>query len=115
MDPLAGRHDLVGHLAAEGLELREDGVDQVRGRRRACGEADGLGVAAEFASRLGEEGVHLLGVLEQLGPTLGGWITDHYTWRWIFFINLPLGLLAAFMCIVALVDPEHMKARRAPR
>ena len=30
-----------------------------------------------------------------LGPTLGGWITDNYAWPWIFYINLPLGLLAA--------------------
>ena len=32
-----------------------------------------------------------------LGPTLGGWITDNYTWPWIFYINVPLGILAAVM------------------
>src|SRR5437899_4250088 len=32
-----------------------------------------------------------------IGPTLGGWITDNYTWRWIFFINLPVGVLAMFL------------------
>src|SRR5437899_1570901 len=32
-----------------------------------------------------------------IGPTLGGWITDNYTWRWIFFINLPVGILALFL------------------
>jgi DHA2 family multidrug resistance protein len=31
-----------------------------------------------------------------IGPTLGGWITDNYTWRWIFYISLPVGLLAMF-------------------
>src|SRR5712675_2291312 len=31
-----------------------------------------------------------------LGPTLGGWLTDHYNWRWVFFINVPIGLLAAY-------------------
>ncbi|HUI95617.1 MAG TPA: MFS transporter, partial [Xanthobacteraceae bacterium] len=29
-----------------------------------------------------------------IGPTLGGWITDSYSWRWVFFINVPIGLLA---------------------
>src|SRR5262245_55649354 len=32
-----------------------------------------------------------------LGPTLGGWITDNYTWPWIFYINIPLGILAGFL------------------
>ena len=29
-----------------------------------------------------------------LGPTLGGWITDNYSWRWIFYINVPVGILS---------------------
>src|SRR5258708_11492146 len=31
-----------------------------------------------------------------LGPTLGGWLTDSYSWRWVFYVNLPLGVLCAF-------------------
>ncbi|APW61813.1 DHA2 family efflux MFS transporter permease subunit [Paludisphaera borealis] len=48
-----------------------------------------------------------------LGPTLGGWITDNYTWRWIFFINVPTGLLALAMCAAVLEDPPYLKAQRA--
>ena len=33
-----------------------------------------------------------------LGPTLGGWITDNYDWRWIFFINVPVGIVSTFLC-----------------
>jgi DHA2 family multidrug resistance protein len=42
-----------------------------------------------------------------LGPTLGGWITDNYSWPWIFYINLPLGLLAAVMTWRNVPEPEH--------
>src|SRR5512134_3041877 len=48
-----------------------------------------------------------------LGPTLGGWITDNYSWHWIFLINVPLGLLAAALCASTLRDPPDLRARRA--
>lgn len=47
-----------------------------------------------------------------LGPTLGGWITDNYSWRWIFYINIPVGLLCAFFTRIVLHDPPHLTAAR---
>jgi MFS transporter, DHA2 family, multidrug resistance protein len=48
-----------------------------------------------------------------IGPTLGGWITDNFTWRWIFFINIPVGLLA-FILVTRLVDdPPWIKPDRS--
>jgi MFS transporter, DHA2 family, multidrug resistance protein len=44
-----------------------------------------------------------------VGPTLGGWITDSYTWRWIFYINLPVGLLALFMANLYIWDPPYLR------
>jgi DHA2 family multidrug resistance protein len=43
-----------------------------------------------------------------IGPTLGGWITDSYSWRWIFYINLPVGLLALFMINLFIEDPPYL-------
>lgn len=50
-----------------------------------------------------------------LGPTLGGWITDNYSWRWIFYINIPVGLLCAFFTRMVLRDPPHLIAQRLAR
>lgn len=47
-----------------------------------------------------------------LGPTLGGWITDNYSWRWIFYINIPVGVLCAIFTRMVLVDPPHLTAKR---
>src|SRR6202012_1136833 len=47
-----------------------------------------------------------------LGPTLGGWITDNYSWRWIFYINIPVGLVCAFLSRIVLHDPAHLVAAR---
>jgi DHA2 family multidrug resistance protein len=44
-----------------------------------------------------------------IGPTLGGWITDSYSWRWIFYINLPVGLLALFMANLFIEDPPYLR------
>ncbi|HYV99549.1 MAG TPA: DHA2 family efflux MFS transporter permease subunit [Gemmatimonadaceae bacterium] len=42
-----------------------------------------------------------------IGPTLGGWLTDRYSWPWIFFINLPIGVIAVTMVIVYIHDAAH--------
>ncbi len=44
-----------------------------------------------------------------LGPTLGGWITDSYSWRWIFYINLPVGFLALLMTQAFIEDPPYLQ------
>ena len=46
-----------------------------------------------------------------IGPTLGGWITDSYSWRWIFYINLPVGLLALFMANMNIEDPPYLRQK----
>ncbi|MGD0135581.1 MAG: DHA2 family efflux MFS transporter permease subunit, partial [Bryobacteraceae bacterium] len=49
-----------------------------------------------------------------IGPTLGGWITDNYSWRWIFFINLPVGILAVFLVMKLVEDPPFLtRTKRA--
>jgi DHA2 family multidrug resistance protein len=48
-----------------------------------------------------------------LGPTLGGWITDNYSWRWIFYINLPVGIFALLMAQAFVEDPPYIKKAKA--
>jgi DHA2 family multidrug resistance protein len=52
-----------------------------------------------------------------IGPTLGGWITDNYSWRWIFFINIPIGLISLVMTTFIIFDPPYLirKALRGLR
>jgi DHA2 family multidrug resistance protein len=47
-----------------------------------------------------------------IGPTLGGWLSDEYTWRWIFFINIPIGLLTLFLTSLFVFDPVYLVRRR---
>jgi DHA2 family multidrug resistance protein len=48
-------------------------------------------------------------VAPTVGPTLGGWITDNYSWRWIFFINVPVGIIALFLVYRLIEDPPWAK------
>ena len=50
-----------------------------------------------------------------IGPTLGGWMTDSYSWRWIFYLNLPVGILALFLISLFVEDPPYIRANRPPR
>ncbi|MBV9264814.1 MAG: DHA2 family efflux MFS transporter permease subunit [Acidobacteriaceae bacterium] len=44
-----------------------------------------------------------------LGPTLGGWLTDQYSWRWAFYINIPVGVLAIILISRFVIDPPYIK------
>jgi DHA2 family multidrug resistance protein len=48
-----------------------------------------------------------------VGPTLGGYITDNYGWRWIFYLNVPVGIIAVIACGLVVVDPDYLKEQRA--
>jgi DHA2 family multidrug resistance protein len=51
-------------------------------------------------------------VAPAIGPTLGGWITDNFNWHWIFFINLPVGLLSLYLSNRMVEDPPFLKERQ---
>jgi DHA2 family multidrug resistance protein len=48
-----------------------------------------------------------------IGPTLGGWITDNFNWHWIFFINLPIGLISLYLSNRMVEDPPYLVQHRA--
>jgi MFS transporter, DHA2 family, multidrug resistance protein len=50
-----------------------------------------------------------------IGPALGGWLTDSYSWRWAFYINIPVGCLAVFLISLFVEDPPYIKANRRGR
>jgi DHA2 family multidrug resistance protein len=47
-----------------------------------------------------------------IGPTLGGWVTDNFSWRWIFFINIPVGMLSLLLTSRLIQDPPYLKRRK---
>ena len=47
-----------------------------------------------------------------IGPTLGGWITDNYTWRWIFYLNIPVGIFSLMMMARYVHDPPYIHRQR---
>ena len=71
-------------------------------------------MADSFEPRLRGLAFSLYGLVAVLapsiGPTIGGWITDNYSWRWIFYINIPVGVLALFLTERLVDDPPWIKA-----
>jgi DHA2 family multidrug resistance protein len=61
--------------------------------------------------------IYIMGVVVApiLGPTLGGWMTDNMSWRWVFYINVPVGIVSAAMCFMFLEDPPYLKDKKAGR
>jgi DHA2 family multidrug resistance protein len=47
-----------------------------------------------------------------IGPTLGGWITDNFSWRWIFFVNIPVGIISLLLTQRLIQDPPYLKRRK---
>jgi MFS transporter, DHA2 family, multidrug resistance protein len=52
-------------------------------------------------------------VAPMLGPVVGGWLTDNYSWRWVFYVNVPIGVLAVFLTSIFVFDPEYIKRTAA--
>jgi DHA2 family multidrug resistance protein len=52
-------------------------------------------------------------VAPAIGPTLGGWITDNYSWRWIFYINVPIGIISLYLTNKMVEDPPYLVKERA--
>jgi MFS transporter, DHA2 family, multidrug resistance protein len=52
-------------------------------------------------------------VAPMLGPVLGGWLTDSYSWRWVFYINVPIGIVAVFLTTIFVFDPSYIKRSTA--
>ena len=50
-----------------------------------------------------------------VGPTLGGWLTDNYSWRWAFYINIPVGVLAVYLIQLFVEDPPYIRTARPRR
>src|SRR6195256_2887528 len=48
-------------------------------------------------------------VAPMLGPVMGGWLTDSYSWRWVFYINIPIGIAAVIMAVLFIHDPPYIK------
>jgi len=86
-------------LAGGGLQPSSQGILLDAFPREKQGAAQSLfGIAALLAP--------------VVGPSLGGYITDNYDWRWIFYLNIPVGLLALVFCNAVVEDPDYLKAQR---
>src|SRR6266581_1100951 len=48
-------------------------------------------------------------VAPMLGPVLGGWLTDNYSWRWIFYVNIPVGIVSIIMTRLFIFDPPYIR------
>jgi DHA2 family multidrug resistance protein len=51
-------------------------------------------------------------VAPMLGPVIGGWLTDNYSWRWVFYINIPIGVLAILLTQAFIFDPPYLRRER---
>ncbi len=51
-------------------------------------------------------------VAPMLGPVAGGWLTDNYSWRWVFYINIPIGIIALILTEVFIFDPHYLRRQK---
>ena len=51
-------------------------------------------------------------VAPMLGPVAGGWLTDNYSWRWVFYINIPIGVIAIILTQIFIFDPPYLRHRQ---
>src|ERR1041385_3026198 len=106
-----------GAAASLGLLIVARIAQGARGRAREPTAQAGFMESFPAEKRGSAMAVFGLGVVVApiIGPTLGGWITDNYSWRWIFYINIPIGILAIFMSKTFVEDPPYIRDQKPGR
>src|SRR6266850_581144 len=68
-----------------------------------------LPLSGWFSGLIGRKNFYMACVAPSIGPWLGGWITDNFSWRWIFYVNVPVGLISLVLTNFLVSDPPYMK------
>src|SRR5437762_2106549 len=100
----------MGHHVLRDDGHRHAGPGHQRDQRRAPAYA-GLAVGRQRGTAMAVWGVGIM-MAPILGPTVGGWIVDNWSWRWIFYINIPIGFLGFLMVSAFLFDSPFAKKSR---
>ena len=114
---------MIGFVLASALCGQAQNMAQLVGFRALQGIFGGVLFASVFATigdlyppaqRARLQGVFggIFGLASVVGPTVGGYLTDNLSWRWVFYVNVPIGILAVIVCVITLPRVAHRASWR---
>ncbi len=97
-----GPHDMLQLIAFRGVQGLGAGTMMANGMA-IIGDLFDLRERGRYQGLIGAS----FGLASVIGPALGGWLTDNLSWRWIFYVNIPIGLVTLAVLIAAMPKPQH--------